>query len=100
LTIEFFLRILIFNQKMQKSLDFGPESFFVSSVHPVGADALDTGAEMVAKGIGAFMTNQAEQNLNTTFGVTFANDSDANMTPSQKLVYMISNSRFEQKHIQ
>jgi hypothetical protein len=26
LTIEFFLRILIFNQKMQKSLDFGPES--------------------------------------------------------------------------
>jgi lipopolysaccharide export LptBFGC system permease protein LptF len=24
---EFFLRILIFNQKMQKSLDFGPESY-------------------------------------------------------------------------
>jgi hypothetical protein len=45
---------------------------------------------MVAKGIGAFMTNQAEQNLNTTFGVTFAHDSDANMTPSQKLVYMIA----------
>lgn len=64
--------------------------FFVSSVPLVGADPLDTGAEMVAKGIGAFMTNQAEQNLNTTFGVTFAHDSDANMTPSQKLVYMIA----------
>jgi hypothetical protein len=64
--------------------------FFVSSVPLVGADPLDTGAEMVAKGIGAFMTNQAEQNLNTTFGVTFTNGSDANMTPSQKLVYMIA----------
>jgi hypothetical protein len=64
--------------------------FFVSLVHPVGADPLDTGAEMVAKGIGVFMTNQAEQNLNTTFGVTFANTSDASMTPSQKLVYMIA----------
>jgi len=26
LEIEFFLRIQIFNQEMQKSLDFGPES--------------------------------------------------------------------------
>jgi hypothetical protein len=63
---------------------------FIFVVQPVGANPLDTGAEMVAKGIGAFMTNQAEQNLNMTFGVTFANDSDANMTPSQKLVYIIA----------
>jgi hypothetical protein len=63
---------------------------FIFSVHLVGASPLDIGAEMVAKGIGAFMTNQAEQNLNTTFGVTFPNDSDANMTPSQKLVYIIA----------
>jgi hypothetical protein len=64
---------------------------FMATVQPVGADALSTGAEMVAKGIGAFMQGQAEQNLNQTFGVTFANDSDAAaMTPSQKLVYMIA----------
>jgi hypothetical protein len=32
LAIEFFLRIKIFDQKMQKSLDFGPESLNASEL--------------------------------------------------------------------
>jgi len=32
LEIEFFLRIQIFNQEMQKSLDFGPESIYSKNI--------------------------------------------------------------------
>jgi hypothetical protein len=65
--------------------------FFVASVHLAGANPLDDGAEMVAKGLGAFVQDQADANLNTTFGVTLANNTDtASMTPSQKLVYIVA----------
>jgi hypothetical protein len=62
----------------------------VSFINPVSAGAIDNGVEMVAQGIDSYMELKAEKNLQSNFGVTFGNTSDMdNLTPSQKLVYMI-----------
>ena len=59
-------------------------------VCPVSAGAIDNGVEMVAKGIDSYMELKAEKNLQSNFGVTFGNTSEMeDLTPSQKLVYMI-----------
>ena len=64
--------------------------YFTAAVHPVSAGAIDSGVEMVARGIDTYMEWKAEKNLQTNFGVSFGNTSQMeNLTPSQKLVYMI-----------
>lgn len=57
---------------------------------PVHAASLDSGTEMVAKGIDAYMELRAEKNLDQNFGVNFGNTTGLDLTPSQKLVYMIA----------
>jgi hypothetical protein len=64
--------------------------FIAFSIHPVSAGALDNGVEMVAQGINTYMELRAEKNLDNNFGVTFGNTSGMELTPSQKLVFMIA----------
>jgi hypothetical protein len=45
---------------------------------------------MVAKGIDKYVELRAEKNLDQNFGVNFGNTSGMNLTPSQKLVYMLA----------
>jgi hypothetical protein len=59
-------------------------------IHPVSAASTDAGVEMVAKGIDKYMELRAEKNLDQNFGVNFGNTSGMELTPSQKLVYMIA----------
>jgi len=60
-------------------------------IHPVKADSVDVGAQMVAKGIESYEKLKADKIMADNYGITFANNSETeNMTPSQKLVYVIA----------
>lgn len=60
-------------------------------IQPVSASPLDSGVEMVARGIDKYVELRAAKNLEQNFGVSFGNNTNMeNYTASQKLVYMIA----------